>query len=155
MVNGHILPKSRKSNDPPASSVLYLAFLEPPMLRALLSLACFLLLADNCLAELRIIAVQVVNVEKAKPKVAIYSDVKAENKRDLSIDEAAKILKNAEGWQSSVIVGIQAHDVPLAEYLPLLKAVAENSWLDLAFVEGRKPNFLFDNLKKRMTQTER
>jgi hypothetical protein len=64
--------------------------------------------------------------------------------------EAAKILKSAEGWGSAVIVGIQARDVPLADYLPLLEAISKNHWLDLAFVEGRLPDFINDNLKKQM-----
>ncbi len=63
------------------------------MLRALLIVACFVLLGSESRAELRIIAVKVTKVEKARPKVAIYSDVKTEDQRGLSIDEAAKILK--------------------------------------------------------------
>ena len=118
------------------------------MFRSLIAVGCLLLFAGESCAELRIIAVKVVRVEKAKPKVTIYSEVKGESKRDLSIDEAVKILADAEGWGSTVIIGIQAHDVPLADYLPLLKAISENVWLDLAFVEGRRPNFVNDNIKK-------
>jgi hypothetical protein len=47
-----------------------------------------------------------------------------------------------------VVVGIVAHGVSLQDYLPLLKAIAENSWLDLSFVEGRDPNFINENIKK-------
>ncbi len=118
------------------------------MLRALLIVACFVLLGSESRAELRIIAVKVTKVEKARPKVAIYSDVKTEDQRGLSIDEAAKILKAAEGWGSKVVVGVQAHEVPLSDYLPLLESVSQNPWLDLAFVEGRKPTLVNDNIQK-------
>ena len=114
--------------------------------------ACALVFAAECRAETRIIAVKVTLVEKAAPKVDVYSDVKSEDKRGLSVDDAAGILKDAEGWESKVVVGIEAHGIPLQDYMPLLTAVSKNGWLELAFVEGRPPSFLFDNLKKRIRQ---
>ncbi len=120
------------------------------MTRGLIAAACLLILAAESRAETRIIAVRVTRSEQAKPRVAISSDEKHENRRDLTIEAAAAILKAAEGWGSKVYVGIEAHDVPLQDCLPLLKAVAENVWLDLAFVEGSKPTYIHDNIRKRI-----
>jgi hypothetical protein len=29
-----------------------------------------------------------------------------------------------------------------------MTAIAENAWMQLAFVEGSEPNFIFENIKK-------
>ena len=119
------------------------------MMRAMLTVACFLIVsAESSHAETRIIGVKVTKAKDSRPRVAIYSDVKSENKPDLTIDQAANTLQDAKGWGSRVIVGIEAHDVPLNDYLPLLKAVSENGSLGLAYVEGRKPGFIHENIKK-------
>ena len=68
------------------------------------------------------------------------------------IKTAARILKEAQGWGSSVIVGVVAHGVPLSEYLPLLESVSRNGWTELAFVEGRKPGFIDDNIRRLVRQ---
>jgi hypothetical protein len=124
--------------------------MEPIDMRKLLALALFLLFSTPSHAELRIIGVRVTKNADFKPRVSIHSDVDKEDKRDLKVEDASKIMREAQGWGSSVMVGVVAHDVPVREYLPLLSAISENAWLDLAFVEGEKPNFIFDNIKKKI-----
>ena len=111
-----------------------------------------LLWGISCLAETRIIGVQVQKATNATIQVAISSDVKEENRVNLTVKQAQVILQNAKGWGSSVLVGVEAHGVSLGEYLPLLKAISESMWLELVFVEGRKPDFIRDNIKKRIEQ---
>jgi len=109
-----------------------------------------LALSTRGYAELRILGVRVTKGGKSELRVSIYSDVKEEDKRDLKLDQAVAILSAAKGWGSSVLVGIEAHAVRPAEYLPLVKDIADNIWLDLVFIEARKPDFIVDNIKKRM-----
>ena len=99
-------------------------------------------------AELRIIGVQVTRDAESKVHLSISSDVAKEQKKGVTIEQAVIILREAEGWGSSVMVGIVAHRVPLKDYLPLLKAISENPILELAFVEGAKPTFINENIKK-------
>ena len=68
-------------------------------------------------------------------RVSIFSEVKEENKRDISVEEAAKILAKAEGWGSMVRVGIVT-EARLVDYLPIVEAIAKNGWLDLDFIDG-------------------
>jgi hypothetical protein len=104
----------------------------------------------QCYAESRILGVRVVKEANSKVRVSIYSDVKQEDQRNLTVEDAAALLRKVNGGESSVFVGIEAHRVPLADYMPLVKAISENFWLDLTFIEGRKPDFIFDNIKQSM-----
>jgi hypothetical protein len=117
-------------------------------MKSLLILGLILLGSLSVRAELRIIGVRVTREVNSKVHVSITSDVEKEKKRDITVEQAAGILRDAKGSGSSVVVGLVAHGVPLQDYLPLLKAISENAWLDLSFVEGRKPNFINDNIKK-------
>ena len=103
-------------------------------------------------AELRIIGVQVTKAQNSEARVSIASDEAKEKKKDITVAEAVKILRDAKGWDSSVMVGIEAHAIPLQDYLPLLRAISENPWLDLSFVEGCKPDFINKNIKKSIKQ---
>jgi hypothetical protein len=105
-------------------------------------------------AELRIIGVRVVQQPEKAVRVSLYSDVAAENKNNLKVEDAAAILANAQGWGSSVMVGIIAHGVPFEEYLPLLQAIAKNGWLTLAFIEGDSPNFVHENIRQKIGQAD-
>lgn len=101
-------------------------------------------------AESRTIGVRVTRDAESKVQVAITSDVEKEKKQDITVEQAAAVLRDAQGWGSSVWVGIVAHGVPLQDYLPLLKAIADNVWLDLVFVDGQKPDFIADNIRKNI-----
>jgi len=103
-------------------------------------------------AELRIIGIEITSDKNQKVSVSIFSDVETEHKKDISIAEASKILSEAEGWGSLVYVGIVAHRISVSEYLHVIKTISENAWLDLAFIEGKEPNFIFVNIKKRIEQ---
>lgn len=104
-------------------------------------------------AELRAIGVRVTRDADSKVHVAISSDVANEQQKDVTVEQAAIVLRDAKGWRSSVMVGIVAHGVPLQDYLPLLKAVAENGILELAFIEGAKPSFINENIKKSIERS--
>lgn len=100
-------------------------------------------------AETRIMGVLVTRVEE-KTRVSIHSAVPKENVRRVEVSTAAKLLMEAQGSGSAVIVGINARDVPLGEYLPLLEAVAANGTLQLAYIEGRAPGFIHENIRGRI-----
>lgn len=121
-------------------------------MKTILILGLIFLCSASAHAEFRIIGVRVTRDTNSKVHVSIASDEAKEKRNDITIDEAATILREAEGWGSSVIVGIFAHDAPLQDYLPLLKAISDNAWLELAFVEGPKANFINDKLKKSIEQ---
>jgi hypothetical protein len=106
----------------------------------------------SAFAETRIIGVQIQKATNGVMQLAISSDVKEEDRANLTMDQAITILQNAKGWGSTVLVGVEAHGLRLSEYLPLLKTISESAWLELTFVEGRKPDFIFDNIKKRIEQ---
>lgn len=110
-----------------------------------------LLVPAACRAETRIIGVLVTRAQN-KTQVSVFSDVAKENVRHVTVPAAAKVLKGAEGWGSSVIVGVQAHAVPLGEYLPVLDALSKNAWTELAFVEGRPPSFLDTNIRRKIAE---
>ena len=88
-------------------------------------------------AEYRTIAIEVLKNEKKQVVVNIHSAVKSEHKKGISIDEASRIIKAAKGWGSSVGVAIKVNKVSLAEYLPLLKTISENSRLGLEGLYSR------------------
>ena len=117
-------------------------------MKTTLIVAVVLLWSTHCIAETRIIAVQITRATNAEIRVSIHSDEKEENKTDLTIEQANTILQNAKGWGSTVLVGVIAHDVPLREYLPLLKTISENVWFQLALVEGEGPDFIRENIRK-------
>lgn len=121
-------------------------------MKTFLILSLIVLSSVSAHAELRTIGVLVTRDANSKVHVTISSDVTKEQKKDITVEQAANLLRDAQGWGSSVMVGLVAHGVPLQEYLPLLKAVSENGILDLAFVEGAKPTFIDDNIKKSIEQ---
>ena len=121
-------------------------------MKKLLILCLFLLGQITVHAEIRIIGVRVTRDAESKVYVSISSEVDTENKKDITVKQASDILRDAKGRGSSVMLGIVAHDVPLQDYLPLLKVISENAWLNLAFIEGQKPDPINDNIKKSIEQ---
>jgi len=101
-------------------------------------------------AESRSIGIRIDLDAKNDPRISIYSDGKKEDRRDLTMEKAEKILREAKGSGSSIFVGIIAHNVPVSKYLNLLKVISENAWLKLVFVEGKEPSLIGDNIKRRM-----
>jgi len=90
-------------------------------------------------AELRTIAIDVHRAKDKTVKVSVYSDVKEEKQKDISVAKATEIIKKAKGWGSSVEVAIITDgNVDLSVYLPLLQAIAKNAWLDLAILKPRR-----------------
>jgi hypothetical protein len=99
-------------------------------------------------AELRVIGVLVTKDKQSTTRVSIYSDVKEEIKSNVSVKDAIPVLRDAKGWGSSVKVGLVVRDVQPADYLPLITEISKNSELELAFLEGEKPDFIHDNIRK-------
>ena len=90
-------------------------------------------------AELRTIALDVHQAKDKSVRVSVYSEVKEEKQNDISVAEATEILKKAKGWGSAVEVAIITDGVvDLSVYLPLLQAIADNGWLDLAILKQRR-----------------
>ena len=122
-------------------------------MKTIIAIGVVLLGSTSCLAETRIIGVHVQRAADATIRVSISSGVKEEHKADLTVKQARAILKNAKGAGSTVFVGVVAHGVGIREYLPILKTISENLWLDIVFVEGRKRDFIHDNIRKYIEQT--
>ncbi len=146
------LPTRRRTLSPLARLRVNANVRSGETMKAMIALITMILCAVPSFAELRIIGVSMQKATNGTIQVAISSDVKEENRTSLTMSEAQAILQNAKGWGSTVVVGIQAHNLRLAEYMPLLKVISENIWLELAFVEGQSPDFIVDNIKKRIEQ---
>jgi hypothetical protein len=78
----------------------------------------------------------VVQAENKKVLVSVKSDVGMENQSDISVEEAANMLKDATGWRSLVIVSLRVTGVGLDRYFPLIAAISENPWLELDSING-------------------
>lgn len=89
-------------------------------------------------AEIRALKVAVERGADGATKVSIKSDVASENRTKTTTADAAEVLKNAAGWGSTVDVTIETNGEPLSDYLPLLSAIASNTWLSLSYV-GQLP----------------
>ena len=89
-------------------------------------------------AEYRIIAVEVFKARDKTVKVKVHSDVKTENRNNISVKEATQVLKNAKGWGSAVGVAIVSDSVHLSSFVSIVQAVAENPWLDLELFRPRR-----------------
>ena len=84
--------------------------------------------------------------------VVISSEVGKERKKDITVEQAAGILRDVRRSGSSILVGIVAHGVPLQAYLPLLKEISDNQLLELVFVERQEFGFINKNIKKIIEQ---
>jgi len=101
-------------------------------------LALFITVISTAFGEIRGIDVEVSSTGDKKVVVSIKSVVGAENKSGITVDQASKVLSDAKGWGSSVIVSLQVDGVGLDRYLPLISAIAENPWLDLSSINGKR-----------------
>lgn len=101
-------------------------------------LAWFITASATAFGAIRGIDVEVSATAAKKVVVSIKSAVGDENKSGITVDEASKILSDAKGWGSSIIVSLQVDGVELDRYLPLVSAIAENPWLDLSSINGKR-----------------
>ncbi len=105
----------------------------------LFGLALIVLLPAMAQAESRSIAVVVQKGDGKTIHVSIYSDIQEEQQQKISIAKAREILKNAKGWGSLVSVAFLVESgVSLDAYLPLLKAITDNPWLDIALLKHNR-----------------
>jgi hypothetical protein len=87
---------------------------------------------------MRGIDVEVSTTDDKKVVVTIRSAVGNENRSGITVDQASKILSDAKGWGSSVVVSLQVKGVELNRYLPLITAIEENPWLGLSSINGNR-----------------
>ena len=88
-------------------------------------------------AEMRSIAIEVSRGTNNITQVSIHSAVEKEKKMDISVADAASILKDATGWGSSVMVVIVTDGTDLQNYISLLTIISKNPWLDLVGIKQR------------------
>jgi len=98
----------------------------------------FMSACTNVFAETRGIDVEVSTTVDKKIEVTVRSAVGNENKLAITVDQATKILSDAKGWGSSVVVSLQVKGVELNRYLPLITAIAQNPWLGLSSINGNR-----------------
>ena len=101
--------------------------------------ALFLLSAGAIQAEYRMIGIEISSIdgEKGKPrilKINIHSDVAAENKAGIGLEEAKKTIKKVVGWGSGVGVAVTVERAVLYEYISLVDTIAANPMLDLMII---------------------
>ena len=85
-----------------------------------------------------------------EPKVSISSFFEEENVRNVSIGHAAQVLLNSKHARSHVWVGIVAPQTSIYSYQPILKSIIDHPSLEIAFIEGKGPNFVWDNIKREI-----
>ena len=71
-----------------------------------------------------------------------------EEKREISVSEAVKTIQAIEGTGSSVMIGIEKEKAPLASYISILKAIADNPWTELEYIDSTSPHFLKSNIQE-------
>gem|GEM_PF-2432832 len=81
-------------------------------------------------------------------RVTIASTSKRNNAENVTVPEAVKKIAAARGNLSQDFVGIVAPDISLGAYLPLLEAVAKNSWLSLHFADGTSADGVSNNFRE-------
>lgn len=101
-------------------------------------LVCFITASATAFGEMRGIDVAVSTTDDKKVVVSIRSGVGNESKSGITVEQASKILSDATGWGSSVIVSLQVKGVELSRYLPLITAIAKNPWLGLSSINGNR-----------------
>jgi hypothetical protein len=122
-------------------------------MKALCAAAMFIMSISVVFAEITTIGISVTQ-DNGKPcKVSIYSDFSANNRKNISIEEASEVLLKAPNAGSVVLVGIVANGVPLNLYLPILDAISKNGALQISFVEGDGPEFIRQNIHKMIEPT--
>ena len=74
--------------------------------------------------------------EYAPPVINVYSEKESQRKQNVSLTEAATILKHARGWHSQVLVSIVFHRDFLKpdDLITLLEGMKHNPELILLFV---------------------
>ena len=108
-------------------------------MKTILAVLCIVgLVPGVALAESRSIALQITKGTNQVVSVSIYSEVQTEKKQNVSVSEAAKILKDAKGWGSMVSVVILTDGADLKEYMPIVQAIVENAWLGLDTIKPKR-----------------
>ena len=117
------------------------------MKRLLLVVVTCFAAAMKARAEIHTVGVDISRRADNTVRVSIISGVPDEAKKDVSVPEAAKILRNVKGSGSTVFVGIITRDVIALEYLPILQAIAANG-ADIAFIDGDAVDYMKENIRK-------
>jgi hypothetical protein len=114
----------------------------------LAAVAVFLVVAQAH-AEYRTVLVQIKQDKDKNISVTIYSDEKKEQKTDVSVDDAAKVIGAMEGWGSQVgVYVVSAQGTPRAHLKKLLVALSGNPWLELEYFGREAPKVVADHFLK-------
>jgi hypothetical protein len=105
-----------------------------------------LVLAVPVHAEYRTVLIQIKQGKDNQIAVTIHSDEKKEQQKDVSVDEAARVVSEMVGWGSGVgvyIVREKGFGHPSEK--KLLAAVVNNLWLDLVYLGNEVPKHVGDH----------
>lgn len=117
-------------------------------MKPLQAMVLMVLMAGCARAELTAIGIKVTRTANGKPVVSVFEERKSH--RDLTVSEAAALLQAEKGAGSVVLVGIVVEGAHLSDYIRLLDAIAQNSMLELTFIECDGPDTLNDNIRRRI-----
>jgi hypothetical protein len=100
-------------------------------------------------AESRTVLIQIKKDKGGKTVVAIHSDVRKEQKKAVSVDEAVKVIAGMKGWGSMVGAYVQwDRSAPRGDVKKLLGAILDNIWLDLHHFGPDVPSVVGDHFLK-------
>jgi hypothetical protein len=111
-----------------------------------------LFLTSTVQAKSYSIAIVIFRDSRSHTLVSIYSryGIEGGSKKNLSVEEASSIMRRVVGAHSLVNVAIRINNVLLEEYLPLLKAISENKWLQLIAIKTDAPDWLAESVWKEI-----
>lgn len=92
-------------------------------------------LSLNAQAKSYSIALHVFFNDKSMTRVTLYSYGFIEGRKNISVQEAVSVIRNARGGTSVNDIGIKVENVPLKDYLPILTAISENPYLSLIAIK--------------------
>jgi hypothetical protein len=105
-------------------------------MKLLVTLVGLILSSQIAFAETRVIVVWIDQTKQGAALVTIHSDIKDENKKDLSSSEAANILRHTKNFGSTVSVFILSETtIDTTEYFTLLEGMKDNRYLRLVSIE--------------------
>ncbi|MCI0683293.1 MAG: hypothetical protein L0Y71_14415 [Gemmataceae bacterium] len=108
-----------------------------------------LLVVSQAHAEYRTVLVQIDQDKDKNARVTIHSDEKKEQNSRVSVDEAAKVLRQMEGWGSAVGVYVASErGVRRDDRKKVLDAIHANLWLELEYYGREVPKVVGDYFLK-------
>lgn len=104
--------------------------------------------AAQAAAEYRTVLLRAKSDAAGKVTFAIDSDVKEERRQEATVEEAAKVVAGMKGWGSAVGVYIVVEKDAAFHGKPILKAIADNVWLELVYLGPDLPKHLAEHFQQ-------